>query len=71
MTGIEPRRSGRSLGRPFRRDRADGKVAGVCAGIADYLEIDPLLVRAVFVIGTLAGFGSFLLIYLAIWLLAD
>ena len=71
MSGIEPRRSWRSLGRPFRRDRADGKVAGVCAGIADYFGIDPLLVRAVFVIGTLVGFGSFLLIYLAIWLLAD
>lgn len=71
MSGIEPRRSGRSLGRPFRRDRMDGKIAGVCAGIADYFEIDPLLVRAVFVIGTLVGFGSFLLIYLAIWLLAD
>lgn len=71
MSGIEPRRSGRSLGRAFRRDRADGKVAGVCAGIADYFETDPLLVRAVFVIGTLVGFGSFLLIYLAIWLLAD
>ena len=71
MSGIEPRRSGRSLGRPFRRDREDGKFAVVCAGIADYFEIDPLLVRAVFVIGTLVGFGSFLLIYLAIWLLAD
>lgn len=71
MSGIEPHRSGRSLGRPFRRDRMDGKIAGVCAGIADYLGIDPLLVRAAFVIGTLVGFGSFLLIYLAIWLLAD
>ena len=55
----------------FRLDRADGKVAGVCGGIAKYFNIDPLLVRLVFVIGTLVGFGSFLLIYLAIWLLAD
>lgn len=55
----------------FRLDRADGKIAGVCAGIARYFGINPLIVRLVFLIGAVAGFGSFILIYLAIWLLAD
>ena len=52
-------------------DKADGKIFGVCSGLANYMNVDPMIVRAVFVIGTLIGFGSFLVIYLAIALLAD
>ena len=60
----------RSSSPSFRLDKSGAKLAGVCGGIANYMNIDPLIVRLVFVIGTLVGFGSFLLIYLAIWLLA-
>lgn len=35
------------------RSRDDRMIAGVCAGIADYFEIDPTLVRLLFVIGAL------------------
>jgi len=55
----------------FRLDRADGKVFGVCSGLAKYMNVDPMIVRLVFVAGTIFGFGSFVLIYLAIALLAD
>lgn len=55
----------------FRLDKTNGKVAGVCAGLANWMHVDPLIVRLVFAIGTLVGFGSFLLIYLVIWLLAE
>lgn len=55
----------------FRLDRQRGKLMGVCAGIADYFGVDVTLVRVGFVIGTLAGFGSLLLVYLAIGLIAD
>ena len=55
----------------FRRDPANGKFLGVCAGIAAHFGWDPMLVRAAFVIGTLAGFGSAILIYFAIALVAD
>lgn len=41
----------------------DKKIAGVCAGIADYFNIDPTLVRIAFVIGTLVTNGAFLLAY--------
>ena len=44
---------------------------GVCAGLDDYFGMDPLAWRLIFVAGTLIGFGSFILIYLAIGLLAD
>lgn len=55
----------------FELDRRNGKVFGVCAGIANYFGIDPMMVRIGFVAGTLIGFGSFILIYLAIALIAD
>lgn len=40
-------------------------VSGVCGGIAEYLGIDPSLVRLIWVILSLAGFGTGLLIYIA------
>jgi len=46
----------------------EGKIAGVCAGLAEYLELDVTLVRLVFVILTLAsgGFGIVVYIILAL-----
>ena len=55
----------------FRLDRSKGKLMGVCAGIANYLGVDVTWVRVAFVAGALLGFGSFILIYLAIALIAD
>jgi phage shock protein PspC (stress-responsive transcriptional regulator) len=38
----------------------DRMIAGVCAGIADYFDIDPTLVRLVFVFGSIVtGSGLF------------
>ncbi|MXO47031.1 PspC domain-containing protein [Erythrobacter vulgaris] len=55
----------------FRLDRQNGKLMGVCAGIGRHFGIDTTLVRVGFVLGTLLGFGSFILIYLGIALIAD
>lgn len=67
--------TGQSGGKPpragFRLDKSNAKVFGVCAGIGDYFGIDTMLVRIGFVAGALLGFGSFILIYLAIALIAD
>lgn len=57
--------------RSFGLDRANGKLAGVCAGLARWMGINPLWMRIGFVAGTLLGFGSFILLYALIWLLAD
>jgi len=69
MSNLDRHTSGAPAG--FRLDRADGKVFGVCAGLANWMNVNPLIVRLVFVAGTILGFGSFILIYLAIALLAD
>ena len=55
----------------FHLDKRNAKVFGVCSGIANYFGIDPMLVRIGFAAGSLIGFGSFILIYLAIALIAD
>ncbi len=44
-------------------------VGGVCGGIADALNIDPALVRALWVVLTLGSAGAGFLAYLALWLL--
>ena len=57
--------------RGFHLDKANAKFMGVCSGIADSFGWDVTLVRVGFVAGTLLGFGSLLIVYLAIGLLAD
>ncbi|OOG55795.1 PspC family transcriptional regulator [Rhodanobacter sp. B05] len=49
------------------RSRNDRKLAGVCAGIAEYYGWDPTLVRVAWIVLTLLG-GSGILIYLIMWL---
>lgn len=63
--------AGGSSGKQFRLDKSNGKIWGVCGGIANYFGIDATLVRIGFVAGTLIGFGSLLLVYIAIALIAD
>src|SRR6476619_3911413 len=45
-------------------------IAGVCAGIAQTLGVDPTLVRLVFALLALAG-GAGILLYLALWAWAE
>ncbi len=51
------------------RLESDKKIAGVCAGIAKYLNIDVTLVRLFWVIATLFSSGTGLLAYIACWIL--
>lgn len=46
------------------RSRSDRVIAGVCGGLADYLEIDPTLVRAAVVVLGLVTQGGILIAYL-------
>ena len=43
-------------------------VSGVAAGLAEYLNIDPTLVRLLFVLMTILG-GHGILVYAILWLL--
>lgn len=46
------------------------KICGVCAGVAEYFNIDPTIVRLIWAAFTLAG-GSGILIYIIAALIMD
>jgi len=50
----------------LHRSRTEKMIAGVCGGLAEYLDVDPTLVRVVWVfVSLLAGVG--VLLYLIMW----
>lgn len=51
------------------RDINNRMLAGVCAGLAAYFKIDPVLVRVVAVVLLVASFGVMLPVYLLLWLI--
>lgn len=53
--------------RRLQRSATEKRLAGVCGGLAEYFDIDPLLVRIGFVIAALAG-GPGLIAYLVLWI---
>ena len=47
------------------RSREDRMLGGVCGGLGEYFDIDPTLVRVLFIFGAFLGIpGALLLIYL-------
>lgn len=52
----------------LHRSGEDRKIAGVCAGLGEYFELDPVLFRAAFLVLAFAG-GLGILLYLVLWLL--
>ncbi len=51
------------------RDSSDKMIGGVCAGIANYLNLDPTVVRILFAIVTFGGFGLGILAYILLWII--
>lgn len=43
-------------------------IAGVCAGLADYFDMDPTLVRVIAILLFFLGFTSSLWAYLILWI---
>jgi phage shock protein C len=52
------------------RSRSDQKIAGVCAGLADYLDVDVVLIRAAWVVFSIVpgAIVGGVIAYLAAWL---
>ena len=55
----------------FYRNKRDGKVNGICAGIADYTGLDVTLVRIMLVAAILVGGGALLPVYFIAGWIAD
>ena len=56
--------------RSFHLDKSNGKLMGVCSGIANYFDWDVNLIRIAFVLAAF-GIGAPVLIYLVIGLIAS
>jgi len=51
----------------LHRNKKDGKIAGICAGIGDYFDIDPVIVRLLFLLALFLGGG--VIVYLIAWII--
>lgn len=57
------------MNKKFYLSDTDKKIGGVCGGLAEYFGIDSLVMRLAFV-ALILGWGSGLLLYLLLWVLA-
>ena len=55
--------------RPFTRSSSQRMLGGVCAGLAEYFNVDLHLVRAGAVLAAFVTGGTAMLLYLALWML--
>jgi len=53
--------------RKLYRSTKDSMIAGVCGGLGKYFNMDSTLIRLLFVILFIIGFGSLFLVYL-VWI---
>ena len=54
--------------RRLMRSSTDKKIGGVCAGVADYFDLDPTIIRVVWLLLVLCG-GTGLVFYLVLWII--
>lgn len=54
----------------FYRDKVNGKIMGICAGIADYTGVDVLWVRLGAILATVLGSGLIIPVYFLAGILA-
>ncbi len=55
------------MSKKLYRNKEDGILGGVCAGLSDHFESDVVLIRLIFVFLTIFGGGG-LLIYIIMWI---
>ena len=48
------------------RSETDRRIAGVCGGIAQYYDVDPILVRVAFIVAAFMWFG--VVLYVVLWI---
>lgn len=52
-------------------DKTNKKILGVCAGLANWSGIDAMIIRLIFAVATVIGFGSPVLIYILLAMILD
>ncbi|GBD88997.1 phage shock protein C [bacterium BMS3Abin03] len=54
------------MNKKLYRSRTDRMIAGVAGGLAEYFDIDPTLIRVLFIVGIFIGGG--ILAYIILWI---
>lgn len=57
------------IGRKLYLSDKDRKIAGVCGGLADYFGIDSTIVRILWALAVMVGYGTGFILYLVFWLI--
>ncbi|MBE19028.1 MAG: hypothetical protein CMO11_03515 [Thaumarchaeota archaeon] len=52
--------------RRIYKNKKEGKLGGICSGIGDYLDMDPVIIRLIFIFSVFV-WGSGILIYIILW----
>lgn len=55
--------------RKLHRSGKNKVLAGICGGLGDYFDVDPTIVRLIWVIFTLISFGVGVLAYIIGWVI--
>jgi phage shock protein PspC (stress-responsive transcriptional regulator) len=51
------------------RSRKEKILGGICGGIAEHIDVDPSLIRLVWIVVSLISLGTGLIVYLAAWII--
>ena len=62
--GLSPATGGK---KKLMRSSTDKKIAGVCAGLADYFDMDPTVIRVLWLLTVLCA-GTGILAYIILWI---
>ncbi len=55
--------------RRLYRSGKDKILGGVCGGIAEYLNIDPVIIRFIWIVASFASWGAGILLYIIMWII--
>jgi len=56
------------MSRRLYRSRTESVIGGVCGGVAEYLDVDPSIVRIIWAILGLVTGGIFVVLYVVMWI---
>lgn len=56
------------MAKKLHRSREDRKIAGICGGLGEYFDIDPTIIRLLWLVLLFAA-GSGILAYIVAWII--
>jgi phage shock protein C len=56
------------MSRRLYRSRTESVIGGVCGGVAEYLDVDPSIVRIIWAVLGLVTGGIFVVLYVVMWI---